>query len=66
MRRTPLRIVLAEDSGLVRAGIVELLARFGHRVVAAVGDADSLVAAAVDHAPDIVITDVRMPPSQSD
>jgi DNA-binding NarL/FixJ family response regulator len=61
-----LRVVLAEDAILLRAGLVELLARFGHRVVAAVGDADELVAAVAEHDPDIVVTDVRMPPTFTD
>jgi DNA-binding NarL/FixJ family response regulator len=61
-----LRIVLAEDAALMRAGVVGLLERFGHDVVAAVGDADALVAAAREHRPDLVITDVRMPPTHTD
>jgi len=61
-----LRIVLAEDAVLLRAGIVSLLEGFGHTVVAAVGDAPSLVEATRDHRPDLVITDVRMPPGYTD
>ncbi|MGW4230361.1 LuxR C-terminal-related transcriptional regulator [Streptomyces sp. NPDC004980] len=61
-----LRIVLAEDSVLLREGLVGLLERFGHRVVAAVGTADELTAAVAEHRPDIVVTDVRMPPGFSD
>jgi len=61
-----LRIVLAEDAVLMREGLVGLLERFGHVVVAAVGDADALVAAVRDHRPDLVVTDVRMPPSYTD
>ncbi|WP_262062566.1 response regulator [Streptomyces sp. STR69] len=64
--RPALRVVLAEDSVLLRDGIVALLARFGHRAVAAVGDADALLAAVAEHAPDIVVTDVRMPPGFQD
>ncbi|MFG3497334.1 response regulator [Streptomyces sp. NPDC047928] len=60
------RVVLAEDSVLLREGLIGLLARFGHQVVAAVGDADALVAAVSEHAPDIVVTDVRMPPAFQD
>jgi len=61
-----LRIVLAEDSVLLREGLVGLLARFGHRVVAAVCDAEGLREAVVAHAPDVVVTDVRMPPTFKD
>ncbi|MEV6762419.1 response regulator transcription factor [Streptomyces sp. NPDC051105] len=62
----PLRVVLAEDSVLLREGIVGLLSRCGHEVVAAVGDAEALVAAVAEHAPDVVVTDVRMPPGFQD
>ncbi|MFJ7197569.1 MULTISPECIES: response regulator [unclassified Streptomyces] len=61
-----LRVVLAEDSVLLREGLTGLLGRFGHEVVAAVGDAEALVAAVDRHAPDIVVTDVRMPPGFQD
>ncbi|WP_161312888.1 response regulator transcription factor [Streptomyces sp. SID3212] len=69
--RTPattrtLRIVLAEDSVLLREGLIALLDRFGHQVVAAVGDADALTAAVARHTPDLVVTDVRMPPGFQD
>ncbi|MFF8676477.1 response regulator [Streptomyces sp. NPDC015237] len=58
--------MLAEDSVLLRDGLTGLLARFGHRVEATVGDADALVAAVAEHGPDIVVTDVRMPPGFQD
>ncbi|MGW7282427.1 response regulator [Streptomyces sp. NPDC054844] len=61
-----LRVVLAEDSVLLREGLIGLLSRCGHEVVAAVGDAEALVAAVEEHAPDIVVTDVRMPPGFQD
>ncbi|MBL1119989.1 response regulator transcription factor [Streptomyces sp. 110] len=62
----PLRVVLAEDSVLLREGLIGLLGRCGHDVVAAVGDAPALLAAVGEHAPDIVLTDVRMPPGFQD
>ena len=58
--------MLAEDSVLLREGLVGLLGRCGHQVVAAVGDAQALVAAVEEHAPDVVVTDVRMPPGFQD
>ncbi|MEU4164171.1 response regulator transcription factor [Actinoplanes sp. NPDC026670] len=61
-----LRVVLAEDSVLLRDGLAGLLARFGHEVVAAVGDSDGLRAAVAAHQPDVVVTDVRMPPGFKD
>jgi len=66
-----MRIVLAEDAALLRAGLVGLLQRAGHTVVAEVEDAPSLETAVADCAageglPDIVITDVRMPPGMTD
>jgi DNA-binding NarL/FixJ family response regulator len=60
------RIVLAEDSTLLREGLVRLLDDEGHRVLAAVGNADQLLAAAEEHRPDVVVTDVRMPPTGTD
>jgi DNA-binding NarL/FixJ family response regulator len=62
----PLRIVIAEDGVLLREGMSGLLYRFGHAVVATVGDASALVAAVEEHEPDIVVTDVRMPPGFTD
>jgi DNA-binding NarL/FixJ family response regulator len=61
-----LRVVLAEDSVLLREGLIGILARFGHEVVAAVADAEALRAAVGEHEPDVVVTDVRMPPGFSD
>jgi DNA-binding NarL/FixJ family response regulator len=61
-----LRVVIAEDGLIVREGITGMLRRFGHEVVAAVGDADALRAAVAAHRPDVVVTDVRMPPGFSD
>jgi DNA-binding NarL/FixJ family response regulator len=56
------RVVLAEDEVLLREGLVGLLARFDFEVVAAVGSAPALVEAVGVHEPDLVVTDIRMPP----
>jgi DNA-binding NarL/FixJ family response regulator len=60
------RIVVADDSVLLREGLVRLLAETKHEVVAAVGDGPSLVAAVREHRPDLSIVDVRMPPTHTD
>lgn len=60
------RVVLAEDGVLLREGLAGLLERFGFRAVAVVGDAEELKAAVAEHAPDMVITDIRMPPAFTD
>lgn len=60
-----MRIVVAEDNLLTREGIVGVLARAGHEVVAAVPNADRLLAVtAVEH-PDVAVVDVRMPPTHT-
>ena len=61
-----MRVTLAEDSALLREGLVRLLADEGHHVVAAVGDADALLAAVAADRPDLVVADVRMPPTHTD
>ncbi|HEY3980582.1 MAG TPA: response regulator transcription factor [Streptosporangiaceae bacterium] len=61
-----MRVVIAEDSVLLRAGLTKLLAAAGIEVLAAVGDAEELLAAVGEHQPDVVIADVRMPPGYSD
>jgi DNA-binding NarL/FixJ family response regulator len=61
-----MRVVIAEDSVLLRAGLVRLLAASGIEVAAEVGDAEELLAAVAAHHPDICIVDVRMPPSHTD
>jgi DNA-binding NarL/FixJ family response regulator len=60
------RVVIAEDSVLLRAGLVKLLGSCGIEVAAAVGNADELLAAVAEQQPDAVIADVRMPPGHSD
>jgi DNA-binding NarL/FixJ family response regulator len=61
-----IRVVLAEDGVLLREGLAGLLQRFGFHVVAMAGDASELHAAAAEHEPGLVITDIRMPPSFTD
>src|SRR3954452_5097492 len=61
-----MRIVIAEDSTILRQGLVELLTFRGHEVVAAVKDADALRAAVDDHTPDVSIVVIRMPPTHTD
>ncbi|WP_128644842.1 response regulator transcription factor [Rhodococcus sp. BS-15] len=61
-----MRVMVAEDSTLLREGLVRLLVDEGHEVIASVGDADALLIAVEQDCPDIVVTDVRMPPGHSD
>ncbi|MEU1284515.1 response regulator transcription factor [Kitasatospora sp. NPDC005856] len=62
----PLTVVIAEDSPLMRDGLVGVLTRFGHRITASVSDAGALIDAVREQRPDIVVTDVRMPPDNTD
>jgi DNA-binding NarL/FixJ family response regulator len=61
-----LRVVIAEDAALFRAGLARLLADRGHQVVAAVADAGALIAAVAEHDPDVAVADIRMPPTHTD
>ncbi|CQD18556.1 two component LuxR family transcriptional regulator [Mycolicibacterium conceptionense] len=61
-----MRIVIAEDSALLRAGIERILADAGHEVVAGVPDATDLLRLVNEHHPDLAILDVRMPPTFTD
>jgi DNA-binding NarL/FixJ family response regulator len=61
-----LRLVIAEDAAIMRDGLTQTLARRGHDVVAAVGDAEALLEAVAKHRPDVAIVDIRMPPSHTD
>ena len=63
---TQVPTVLAEDGVLLREGLVGVLERFGFPVVAAVGDAEELIAAVDEHRPGLVVTDIRMPPDFTD
>ena len=66
MTTSRLRIVVADDSALLREGIASLLEDAGHEVVGRAGDADDLLARVGADAPDIAIVDVRMPPGNAD
>ena len=61
-----MKVVLAEDSVLLREGLVRLLDEAGAEVVAAVGDGDALGEAGLGQRPDVAVVDVRMPPSFTD
>jgi DNA-binding NarL/FixJ family response regulator len=61
-----MRLVLAEDSVLLREGLTRLLAEAGHDVAAACGDGESFLRAVSEHRPDVVVVDVRMPPTFTD
>jgi DNA-binding NarL/FixJ family response regulator len=60
------RVVIAEDSVLLREGLTKLLSDGGFEVVAAVPDADRLLPAVGEHHPDVAVVDVRMPPTHTD
>ncbi|WP_101525629.1 response regulator transcription factor [Nocardioides houyundeii] len=62
----PLTVVVAEDEVLLREGLVRILERAGHQVLADVADADALLAFVQRTAPDLVVTDIRMPPTHTD
>jgi DNA-binding NarL/FixJ family response regulator len=61
-----MRVVIAEDAGLLREGLTTMLTERGHQVVAAVADGDALLAAVAEHKPDVAVVDIRMPPTHTD
>jgi DNA-binding NarL/FixJ family response regulator len=61
-----MRVVIAEDSAVLRAGLTQLLTDRGHEVSAAVADAGSLLVAVAEHRPDVAVVDIRMPPTHTD
>ncbi len=61
-----MRVILAEDSTLLREGLVRLLVEEGHEVPAALGDAVTLLKEVEEQRPDIVVVDIRMPPTHTD
>lgn len=60
------RLVIAEDSAILREGLVQLLVERGHDVVAKVGTADELIEAVKEFAPEVAVVDIRMPPTFTD
>jgi DNA-binding NarL/FixJ family response regulator len=62
----PIRVLVGEDQPLVRQGIVSVLEERGFEVVGVAGDADELVRKAGGHKPDVVVTDIQMPPHNAD
>nr|ADK54916.1 hypothetical protein [uncultured soil bacterium] len=61
-----MRIILAEDSILLREGLIRLLTEEGHEVLAAVGDGDELIREVEARQPDLIVVDIRMPPTHTD
>jgi len=61
-----MRIVIAEDSVLLREGLTRLLAEAGHEVVASAAEAEGFLRAVAEHQPEVVVVDVRMPPTFTD
>src|SRR2546425_1064339 len=62
----PVRIMIAEDSAVLRDGLVQILTKRGHDVPTAVPDAEQLLAAVASEPPDAVVMDIRMPPTHTD
>ncbi|QRN79747.1 MAG: response regulator transcription factor [Nocardiopsis sp. BM-2018] len=61
-----MRLVIADDSVLLREGLIRLLEEEGHEVLAAAEDGEGLLAAVAEHEPDAAVVDVRMPPTHTD
>ena len=62
----PIRVVIADDSVLLREGVARLLEEFGFEVAAQAGDAEDLLRKVGSHKPDVAVVDVRMPPTHTD
>lgn len=60
------RIVLADDAYIIREGVRQVLEHEGYEVAAMAEDHDELLAAVTEHSPDVVVTDIRMPPTRTD
>ena len=61
-----MRVLIAEDQVLLREGLGRLFSDAGHEIVASVGDADRVLELADELRPDLVVVDVRMPPTFTD
>ncbi|MFD9822891.1 response regulator [Streptomyces violascens] len=61
-----MRVVIAEDAAVLRELLAQMLTMRGHEVAASVADAGALRAAVAEHAPDIAVVDIRMPPTHTD
>ncbi|HZD18716.1 MAG TPA: response regulator transcription factor, partial [Actinomycetota bacterium] len=61
-----MRVVIADDSVLLREGLARVLAEAGFDVVGQAGDGDELLALVEEHGPDVAIVDIRMPPTHTD
>jgi DNA-binding NarL/FixJ family response regulator len=62
---TPVRVIVADDDVLLREGLASLLGRSGFDVVGQAGDASQLLALVRDATPELVVTDIRMPPTNT-
>jgi DNA-binding NarL/FixJ family response regulator len=60
------RVVIAEDTAILREGLARLLEDRGHQIAAAVADGDALLEAVGQHQPDVAVVDIRMPPTHTD
>jgi DNA-binding NarL/FixJ family response regulator len=61
-----MRVAIAEDAGVLREGLVQMLTDRGHEVCAAVADGEALLAAVARHRPAVAVVDIRMPPTHTD
>jgi len=62
---SPIRVVIADDDVLLRAGLASLLERSGFEIVGQAGDGPELLGLVREHSPDLVVVDIRMPPTNS-
>jgi DNA-binding NarL/FixJ family response regulator len=65
-REAPIRVVVGEDQPIVRQGVIAVLEGAGFEVVGVAGDAEDLIRKANAHKPDVIVTDIQMPPDSTD